>query len=383
MSETIAYDRVLVSLHEAMLDDAHWPATAARIGEACGAAGSELVVAEGPGDDVDVLLAWFYHGARRRVDLEREYFDHYHEHDERVPRLRQLPDGQVVHVTTLYDAAELRTSRTYNEMLRRTGTRNALNVRLDGPHGSRIIWAIGDPVAGDTWAPEQIEMVERLLPHIRQYVRVRQALVGAEALGASLAELLDNTRIGVVCLDRRGRVIEANDRASEFMGRNDGLLDRDGYLRACRPPDDASLQALLAAALPSYGRRVAGGSMTVARSPGRRRLVLHVSPVTPRQAEFSAHRVAALALIVEPGSHPPIDADHVASVLGLTPAESRVAAWLAEGRTVREIAAETRRRESSVRWLVKQVYTKQGISRQADLVRLVLSLAAPQPRRGR
>ena len=123
--------------------------------------------------------------------------------------------------------------------------------------------------------------------------------------------------------------------------------------------------------------------MTVARSPGRRRLVLHVSPVTPRQAEFSAHRVAALALIVEPGSHPPIDADHVAAVLGLTPAESRVAAWLAEGRTVREIAAETRRQESSVRWLVKQVYTKQGISRQADLVRLVLSLAAPQPRRGR
>ena len=56
-----------------------------------------------------------------------------------------------------------------------------------------------------------------------------------------------------------------------------------------------------------------------------------------------------------------------------------MAVWLAEGRTVREIAAETRRQESSVRWLIKQVYNKQGISRQADLVRLVLSLAGSQP----
>ena len=381
MTEQIVFDRVLVSLHEAMLDDVHWPATAAHIVEACGAVGNELVVAEGPGGDVDILLAWFYHGARRREDLEREYFQFYHEHDERLPRLRQLPDGQIVHVTTLYEEAELQTSRTYNEMLRRTGTRNALNVRLDGPYGSRIVWAIGDPIGGGAWQPDQIAMVERLLPHIRQYVQIRQALVGAEALGTSLTELLDNTRIGVIYLDRRGRIADVNDRALEFIGRNNGLLDRDGYLRARRPTDDAVLQTLLAEALPSFGRGVSGGSMTIRRSPGRRRLVVHISPVTPRQAEFSAQRIAALALIIEPGSHPQIDAGHVASVLGLTPAESRVAVWLAEGRTVREIATETRRQESSVRWLIKQVYNKQGISRQADLVRLVLSLAGSQPPR--
>lgn len=381
MSEPILFDRVLVSLHEAMLDDAYWPATAGLIDGACGAAGNELVVAEGPGNDVDVLLAWFYHGGQRRQDLEREYFEFYHEHDERLPRLRELPDSQVVNVRTLYDEEELRTSRTYNEMLRRTGTRNALNVRMDGPYGSRIIWAVGDPVEGDDWDAEQIEMVERLLPHIRQYVQIRQALVGAEVLGASLAELLDNTRIGVIYLDRRGRIVEANDRASQFIRGNNGLVDRDGYLRARRRTDDASLQALLVEALPSYGGGFSGGSMTMRLSPGRRRLVVHVSPLTSRQAEFSAQRVAAMALIVEPGSHPAIDAEHVGNVLGLTPAESRVAVWLAEGKTVSEIAEETRRQESSVRWLIKQVYNKQGISRQAELVRLILSLAGSQPPR--
>ncbi len=382
MSEQTVFDRILVSLHEAMLDDAHWPSTAALIDEACGATGNELVAAEGTGDDVDILLAWFYYGGQRREDLEREYFEVYHSQDERLPRLRQLPDSRVVHVTDLYTEEELRTSPTYNEMLRRAGTQNALNVRMDGPYGSRIIWAIADPIEADGWAPDQIEMVERLLPHIRQFFRIRQTLVSAEALGTSLAGLLDNTRIGVIHLDRRGRIVEANDRARGFLRQGDGLLDRDGFLRARLPATDADLQRLLAGALPTFGGGDLSGSIAVRHSPGRLRLALHVSPVGNRQAEFSAHRVAALALIVEPGSQPRIDPDLVASILGLTPAESQVAVSLAEGRTIRDIAAATRRQESTIRWFMKQVYNKLGISRQADLVRLVLSLAEfPRPRR--
>ena len=43
-------------------------------------------------------------------------------------------------------------------------------------------------------------------------------------------------------------------------------------------------------------------------------------------------------LLIEPGRAPRIDHAVVATVLELTLAESRIAVWLAEGRTVREIA---------------------------------------------
>ena len=46
-------------------------------------------------------------------------------------------------------------------------------------------------------------MVAGLLPHIRQFVRVRQALVRAEARNTTVTALLDNPRIGVLHLDRR------------------------------------------------------------------------------------------------------------------------------------------------------------------------------------
>ena len=92
MSGHDAFERILASLHEAMLDDVHWPTTTALIEEACGLTGNALLVPEGPPDDIRVLFVGLYYRGQRRLDLEREYLDVYHPIDERVPRLRQLPD---------------------------------------------------------------------------------------------------------------------------------------------------------------------------------------------------------------------------------------------------------------------------------------------------
>ena len=105
------------------------------------------------------------------------------------------------------------------------------------------------------------------------------------------------------------------------------------------------------------------------------RFVVHIKPVSGPQMDFGGRRVAALVLITEPGHTSRIDPTLVATTLGLTPAESQVAVWLAEGKTVREIATATGRTEGSVYQSLKQSYHKLGIARQVDLVRLVLSVA--------
>ena len=376
MSQHDLFNRILASLYEAMLDDTHWPATSALIDEACGLTGNELMVGEGHGrHDAKVLFAGLYYRGQRHLELEREYPENYFAHDERVPRLPAMPDSRVMHVSGLYTDRELKTSPTYNEALPRAGAQNSLNVRLDGPDGSHIVWMLANPSERGGWGSAQIEMIERLLPHIRQFVRVRQALVNAEALGASLPLLLDNTRLGVIHLDRRGRTVALNDRVREVLLQGDGLYDRGGFLRARYAADDAQLKKLLAGALPAYGGEAVGGSMTVRRSPHLPRLALHVNPVTVRQMDVSGGRVAALVLVVDPLSRPRVDPELVSATLGLTLSESRVAAWLATGSSVRDIAVATRRQESSVRWLIRQAHDKLGISRQADLVRLVLSLS--------
>ena len=98
--------------------------------------------------------------------------------------------------------------------------------------------------------------------------------------------------------------------------------------------------------------------------------------------DFGARRVAAVSLVVDPASRSRVDPALVASALGLTPTESKVAVMLSEGRTAREIAVETGRQEGSVYMVIKRAYKKLDVCRQVDLVRLVLSLAdMSDPRR--
>ena len=150
--------------------------------------------------------------------------------------------------------------------------------------------------------------------------------------------------------------------------------DRDGVLRARKAADRLRLERLVASALPASGAVAASGSMLLGRGSGSPPMVVHVKPVAVPQPDHGARHTAALILIVEPKSRHRIDPDLVAGILGLTPMESRVAVWLVEGKSVRDMAEATGRTEGSIYSYLKQIYQKQPVSRQADLVRLVLSI---------
>ena len=374
MSERDAFDNILASLHEAALDDARWPAASGLIDDAIRAQGNSLAFGAGAPDQVQIHYVGCFRRGRPLPERERDYFRAYYSGDERVPRLLRSPVGKLLPPRGLYTHAELKTSATYNEFLPRVRAQKGLNVRLEGPRGTRIVWAVNDPLDADGWSSAQIALIQRLLPHIRQAVSVQQVLAGARALGASLAELLENTGPGIVQLDGRGRIMAASDRARDLLRAGDGLYDRNGMLFARSSADDTALQDLLACALPPSGQQGSSGSMTVGRPEPLPPLVLHVNPVGRRETEFPAWPAAALVLVVDPAGEPRIDPDLVATGLGLTPMESRVAVMLAEGRTVQEIAVATGRKVTTIRWHVKHIFNKLDINRQTELVRRVLSV---------
>ena len=374
MSDQDAFDRILASLHAASLDDSQWPATSALIDAALGSQGNTLLVGAGPPDALQISFVGLYYRGERRPDLEREYLTVYHPIDECVPRFRQLPANQIVHATALYTSQELQTSVAYNDGLRRLHGQNSLKVRLAGPAGSHISWSPADPVAGGDWAGPALALFTGLLPHIRQFVRVRQALVSAGALGSAMTDLLETPRLGVLHLDRRGQILAANDRARALLRHSAALSDQGGQLRARPPAAHARLARLLAGALPSSSAPAVSGSMLLPRPPEGPPVVVHVKPVGVPPPDYGAARVAALVLLVEPGQPARLDPGLVATTLGLTPAESHVAVGVAEGQTVRELAATTGRQVSSIHWHLKRIYRKLGLARQAELGHLVRAI---------
>ena len=116
--------------------------------------------------------------------------------------------------------------------------------------------------------------------------------------------------------------------------------------------------------------------MLVRRAGALPPLALHINPVRSRETDSRMWPVAALVLVVDPAGKVGIDPDVAAASLGLTPMEGQVAVLLAGGMNVREIAAATRRRESTIRSHVKHIFAKHGLSRLA----LALLVAAQHQR---
>ena len=375
-SELNAFERILASLHEAALDPARWPNASGLIDEALGTHGSSLACGDGASEeDYRIHFMWTCLRGDRRRDLERLWLETLYPLDERVPRLRRLPFNRLFHVADLYTEEERKTSEAYNALCTLAHAGNAIDVRLHGTHGSRIAWQVNDPVDGEGWSSARLDSIRRLLPHIRQTVHVQQTLARADALGATLEEMLERNGLGIVQLDARGRIVAANDRARDVLKAGDGLGDDNGFLFACAPRDNDDLQALLGRALPPLGAQGTGGWTILRRPGGQPPLVLHVSPVDRREADSPIGPVATLVLVVDPTHEAAVDPGVIAAVLDLTGMESRVAVLLAQGMSVRQIATATGRKESTIRSHVKHMFAKHGLSRQAQLVQLVRSLA--------
>ena len=122
-------------------------------------------------------------------------------------------------------------------------------------------------------------------------------------------------------------------------------------------------------ALPTRGRQAAGGFMLVRHPPCAG--IDAVRPSRDRAPDgLQRPKHGDLVLIDDlEKSHGP-HARQVGRVLGLTHADSGVAPWLVESKTVPDIAALSGRAESSIRTHLKSIHREPGVSRRAELVRL-------------
>ncbi len=192
--------------------------------------------------------------------------------------------------------------------------------------------------------------------------------------------LVDQDLVGLICLDRKGAVVESNARGRDVLLADGGLRERNGRLAAHRFQDAEAFEDLLAAALSGTDEPPHASVAVLGAWPDQRPLTAWINPVAG--SPDCSPRIAALVVVVDPWQATPVNAEQIARSLGLTPAESRVAAALAEGKTVADIARTTNRKPESVRQLVKQALSKTWCSRQAELVRVVLAtsrLPVPAP----
>jgi DNA-binding CsgD family transcriptional regulator len=160
-----------------------------------------------------------------------------------------------------------------------------------------------------------------------------------------------------------------NNAAEALFKRHESITYRNGALRFKTPALDAAFRTALRRAACEDGRSSAIDIRLSAVDAGE----LLVAPLEAGSAPGAPAEPMAIVLFATSPADERAIAMRLQGAYRLTPAEARVAALLAMGQSLEEIAAANEVSYATVRSQVRSILAKTGVRRQADIVRIALT----------
>ena len=190
-----------------------------------------------------------------------------------------------------------------------------------------------------------------------------------------LAEALDLLSIAIFIIGPDHEVAWLNERGKSLVESRDGMSLINKRLRGdtttqSRQIDEVLDRTTLRQLLPSPGRSVLARSVT--RRSGGRPLQLVATAMSDADSDEASNDRLAILLVGEYDSHRLAHPELLGMLFDLTPTEARVAAEVANGRSLDEVAGELGIGIGTVRWHVKRIMSRTDTHRQAELVRVIL-----------
>lgn len=226
------------------------------------------------------------------------------------------------------------------------------------------------------FGPRERALFARVVPHLRRAITLHARLNRIESERDLYAGAVDRLSVGTVVLDEHSQVISHNAVAAELMAEQDGLSLIGDRLHFSQREQGEEFRQLLAEALRQQlgGNPQLAGAMRIPRPSGRPDLGLVLKPVPTPEWSEEPRRLAAF--ISDPQRQVATSRQIIRRLFGFTNAEAALAMQLAQGLSVTEAAEALAISPHTVRAQLKSIFSKTGVSRQAELIRLVVKSVA-------
>ncbi len=361
--DTAEFSAVVADIYEASLSPAYWDTALTSLVSRFGA----------PRWDVAMLM-WerlepgggsFVATAGVSPIARETYLQMFAGRNEWSARARDLPIGCVVHSDQLIARADFLATDLFQQFLSMFDMQVGLIGLLDRQSRDHLGLCLPGPDNGPV--ERMREATALLIPHIQRSVRIARRIGQAELSAAHSATALDHAPSPVLLLTERFELAYANMAGQALIERY-RLADAAGRIRLGPAALGSELQQLCDPASRQHctAFRIGGDQAESLAAIAMR--------VDPARIGGAGSLPGQARLMVVAANNPEVSEQHVDRLrdwFGLTHAEARMAAVLAEGGSIDDYCTLRGVSANAARFLLKGIFAKTDTKRQAQLVQLL------------
>ena len=381
-STDLSYDDLLGLIYEGPLEDRPWQSALPQLRKMLDAQVASLVVRppsdedQGailnsvrpePGDTDDTLAdpnAW------QAASYQEEFFS--------LDPFVNLPLDKVVALEDVLSDKELEESDYYRHYLQPVGLFHILGVDTAEPGGMLARLRFSRRSDEPRFNAEERRLLEHIAPHLRRAIQIYATISRRTSERDIYAGAVSQLAVASIILDEQARVLSANPVAQVLLEQGDGLSLKGQWLHIEGRDINKELQQAVANIIRAQhqGEPSVVRALRVPRSSGRSDLGLVVRPVPVSKWSEGQSSPSAAIFISDPDLHESASRQTLAELFELTPAEANLAILLARGLSLAEVSDTQNVSQHTTRAQIKSIFAKTGVSRQAELVRLVIKSVA-------
>ena len=365
---TEAMSLLIAALYESAMDPQHWKVFLELLRSCANGNYASLVVRDPHGENVGWVISAT--GGRSEVIP-------YDPYAQWSPFLGIAKD-QVLTLRDVMTESEWHSCRYYTDWCKGVDIEHILAVDVMTDNGCSYGWRITRPASAGAFESRQLDLVRMLVPHLKRVLNMQLNLHRDRQVISLYGRATAQLMMGVVILDQAGKMIEANPAATTILNLGDGIRVNNGALEAVYANDNRKLQRLIRDALlsPRLERASTTEGMSITRQSGQLNWGVVVQSISADEWTEGKQRpsVAVFLRDTTGKAEPPVKLTQ--QLFHLTPAETAVATHLSNGMSLEEAAEALCIKPNTARAHLRSIFSKTGVRRQTELVRLFLNSVA-------
>jgi len=266
---------------------------------------------------------------------------------------------------------------TFDEWMKPHGIHHIGRVQfINTDSHTASIGLLRDEAAG-SWSEGDIRVIDEIIPHLQRAMDIHAEFTRLRMKQDALIQGLDRLVIGLILYDQHAEAVYVNPTAKEIVKSHPALALNDNGLFLYHAEDNRQLRQtiLKTATIDSDDSWKQSVSIGITHPDVPAPLPLLVTPMHAHllttDVDYEGARVAVF--ISDPNMAQPISVDNLVSVYKLTPSEAQVAISIANGHSIESIAKKSNHSAHTIRSQLKSTFKKTGVSRQSELIKLLLT----------